>query len=123
MAPELIPVEGVVIYKGKPLEYGSVMFQPVGVENGKVARSQISEDGTFTLSTDVGEGALAGKYWVGVTAFEAQRTQAQGNQHQELALGRSAVPSRFNRAGSSGIEIDIHADMELPITIDLDEYK
>lgn len=121
--PELVPVDGVVTFKGKPLEYGAVMFQPVGIENGMVARSQISSDGTFTLATEAGRGALAGKYWVGVTAFEAQRSQAQGTPQQELALGRSAVPTHFNRAGSSGIEIEIAPNMELPLTIDLDQYK
>jgi hypothetical protein len=120
----MVPVTGVVVYKGKPLEYGSIMFQPVGVEGAQTARSTIGPDGPFALQTEKkGDGVTVGKCQVRITAFEAQRTKAQGNQHEELALGKSAVPRRFQNFGTSGIVIDVSPDMELPITIDLDEIR
>lgn len=122
--PELVPVTGSVVFKGKLLEYGSVMFQPVGVENALTARSKIAADGTFSMSTTKpGDGVMAGKCQVRITAFDAQRTNAKGNQQQELALGKSAVPRRFQNFGESGIVIEVSPDMELPLTIDLDEFE
>lgn len=121
--PVLVPVTGSVVYEGKPLEYGSVMFQPVGVEGAQTARSSIESDGTFALTTGDQAGVSVGKCQVRITAFEAQRTNATGNKQQELALGRSAIPRRFQNFGSSRIEIEVTPNMALPITIDLDEYK
>lgn len=121
--PTLVPVTGTVIYKDKPLEYGSIMFQPIGVEGAETARSKIGADGSFALRTTHGDGVATGKCQVRITAFEAQRATAQGNQHEELALGRSAVPRRFQNFGTSGIEIEVTADMQLPITVNLDEVE
>lgn len=122
--PERVPVTGSVMYKGKPLEYGSVMFQPVGAEGGAPARSSIAADGTFALSTEKeGDGVLLGKSRVRVTAFARQRDGDAAVQAGEPVLGRSAIPTRFGSFGASGIEIDVTRDMELPITIDLDEFK
>ena len=118
----MVPVTGVVTYKGEPLEFGSVMFQPVGTENAKPARSKIAPDGSFALKTEKdGDGVMVGTSKVRITAFAAQQATAQGNPQQELALGRSAIPQRFNNFGSSGIEIEVTPEMELPLTINLDE--
>jgi len=120
---EMAPVSGSVTYQGKVLEYGSVMFQPVGVEGAQPARSKIAADGTFVLGTEKpGDGVMVGKCKVRVTAFEAQRTNASGGQHEEMSLGKSAVPKRFQNFATSGIEIEVTQQMELPLTIDLDEY-
>lgn len=122
--PEMVPVNGIVTYKGKPLEYGSVMFQPMGVEGAQTARSSIDTAGNFSLTTETqDDGVVVGKSQVRITAFEAQRTNAQGNQHQEMALGKSAVPRRFQNFATSGIVIEISPEMELPLTIDLDQYE
>ena len=118
--PEMVPVVGKIVYEDQPLEYGSVMFQPVGVEGAQTARSQISPDGRFALwTTKPGDGVMVGQSRVRVTAFEAQRTNATGAQHEEMALGKSAIPRRFQNFGTSGIVIDVSPDMSLPITIDL----
>ncbi len=122
--PVMVPVTGSVVYKGKTLEYGSVMFQPVGVEGALPARGKIASDGTFELyTTKPGDGVMVGKSQVRVTAFAAQREEAAGNQHQEMALGKSAIPRRFQNFGTSGIVIDVAPGMDLPITIDLDAVK
>ena len=122
--PELVPVTGTILLKGQPLEFGSIMVQPIGTEGAKTARSKIAADGSFALSTDEpGDGVGLGKARVRITAFEAQKTELSGGQHQELALGRSAVPRKFNSFGTSGIVIDVQSDMELPLTIELDDYQ
>lgn len=122
--PVMVPVTGSIVYKGKTLEYGSVMFQPVGVDGAMPARGKIESDGTFRLhTTKPGDGVVVGKSQVRVTAFAAQREEAAGNQHQEMALGKSAVPRRFQNFSTSGIVVDVTPDMPLPITIDLDAVE
>ena len=46
---DMVPVHGQVFFRGDPLEYGSVMFQPT--QDGELARAQIQADGTFVLTT------------------------------------------------------------------------
>lgn len=122
--PEMVPVVGKIIYQGEPLAYGSVMFQPVGVEGAQTARSKIASDGSFALwTTNEGDGVVVGTSRVRVTAFEAQRANATGGKHEELALGKSAIPRRFQNFGTSGITIDVSPDMPLPLTIDLSSIK
>lgn len=122
--PDLVPVSGQVIYNGKPLEYGSVMFQPIGVEGAQTARGSIDADGNFSLTTEKeGDGVAVAECQVRITAFEAQRKNAAGNQHEEMALGKSAVPKHVQNFSTSGIVIDVQPTMELPLVIDLDEQK
>jgi hypothetical protein len=61
------PVEGKVTFKdGKPLFGGSVEFQPVGEQKGKIsARGYISPEGTYRMSTfKQHDGAIEGKHRV-----------------------------------------------------------
>jgi hypothetical protein len=55
-------VSGKVIYNGKPVSPGSVMFTPIGGSSGdssRIATGQLGEDGSFTLTTfDAGDGAV-----------------------------------------------------------------
>lgn len=115
---ELIPVEGRVLYQGKPLEYGSVMFQPNG--NGPLARGTIGADGTFVLGTKTSDdGVRPGVCRVRVTAFAAQRSTAEANAQRELSLGRSAIPAKYQSFGTSGLTVEINPETPQPIVIDL----
>jgi hypothetical protein len=116
---ELIPVHGKVLFRGQPLKYGGVMFQPHG--NGLLARGTIQSDGTFVLGTEsADDGVRPGKCRVRITAFAAQKPGAQTNSQQELALGNSAIPAKYHSFGTSGVVVVVKPDMELPLVIELD---
>lgn len=120
---DMVPVTGTVSFQGKALEYGSVMFQPVGIDGAMPARSKIAADGSFSLWTEkAGDGVRVGKCKVRVTAFEAQRTKATGGEHEEMALGKSAIPARFQNFATSGIVVEVSPEMLLPFEINLDDY-
>src|SRR6476620_3166559 len=69
--PKMVPVTGKVIYNGKPLEFGVVMFQP---PSGQPAQGKIQPDGTFTLSTyRLNDGAVVGKHKIRVACYESMR--------------------------------------------------
>ena len=115
---DLTPVQGKVLFKDQPLKYGGVMFQPEG--NGPLARGTIQPDGTFVLGTEsTDDGVRPGKCRVRITAFAAQKPGAQTSSQQELALGDSAIPTKYQSYGTSGVVVDIQPDMELPLIIEL----
>lgn len=118
--PEMVPVEGKVIYQGSPLEFGGVMFQPVG--GGDLARGQIEPDGTFVLTTKtVGDGVKRGPCRVRVTAFEAQQHGGDRSKFEgETPLGNSVIPSKYQSFGASGIEIEVTQDLPQPVIIELE---
>ncbi len=118
--PEIVPFTGKVLYKGEPLEFGSVMFQPTA--GGKPSSGRIESDGTFAMKTrGVGDGAAVGLNRIRVTCFPAQKPGAGGNQSQEIALGNSLIPTRYNSFGSSGLSIEVKAAGNDPYTIELDD--
>jgi len=117
--PEMVPLHGQVHYQGNPLEYGGVMFQPVG--GGTLARGQIQPDGSFVLTTKTkGDGVKRGLCRVRVTAFESQRSGGSANVEGDMPLGESAIPSKYQSFGASGIEIEVTPDMQQPVIIELE---
>lgn len=105
------PVEGRVFYQDKPLEFGSVMFQP---DVGPPATGIIGPGGTFRLSTYAeGDGAVIGKHKVRITCFEGQRPGAPApSPHEEPSLGKSLIPRRYTVFSTSGLEREVKADNE-----------
>jgi|tagenome__1003787_1003787.scaffolds.fasta_scaffold19239692_2 hypothetical protein len=105
--PKMVPVTGKVIYNGRPLEFGVVMFQP---PSGQPAQGTIQPDGTFTLSTyRSNDGAVSGKHKVRVACYESMRPGfAKGP--GEMALGKPLVPEKYTLIDSSGLSADVDAD-------------
>ena len=112
----LVPISGQVLFKGKPLEFGSVMLQPVV---GPPSSGVIQPDGSFELETHgVGVGASPGPNRVRVTCFESQRPGASSGSGVELALGRSLIPERYTNF-TSGLVVEIKPDHDEPLVIKL----
>jgi hypothetical protein len=58
-----------VIYQGKPLAEGTVLYAPISAE-GRQARAELKPDGTFKLTTlAADDGALPGEYRVVILAY------------------------------------------------------
>ncbi len=111
------PAEGKVTLDGKPLEFGAVMFQP---EAGPPARGTIGPDGSFTLGTySASDGAIIGKHTVRITCFETQRPGYQPDPSEgEPGVGKSLIPSKYQRPTMSGLEAVVEDDNE-PFVFDL----
>lgn len=68
--PRLIPVSGIVLIDGQPLQYGTVQVVPDG---HRAAFGKIGSDGRFTLTTnEAGDGVVAGTHKVAVIASVAK---------------------------------------------------
>ena len=116
--PEIVPVAGRVFYKGAPLKFGSVMFQP---DSGQPARGQIQEDGTFALSTYApNDGAKVGRHRVRITCYTSQHPDAQANRAGgALSLGKLLIPARYTKYATSGFEINVRGDGNDPVEFHL----
>src|SRR6516165_6653259 len=71
-APPMAPVRGKVLFKGKPLTAGTIVFAPDAVKgtSGPLARGTIHPDGTYALQSGETYGAVVGWHRVTVSAVE-----------------------------------------------------
>lgn len=111
------PFSGTVTYKGQPLEFGSVTFQPKA--GGSLARAQIQPDGTFELMTDGRRGAPIGENSVRVTCFANQKPGATADTAGEGSLGKSLIPERYSRFTTSGLTVEVKSGENPPYEIQL----
>jgi hypothetical protein len=103
-SPKMLPVTGKVIYNGKPLEFGAVMFQP---PSGQPAQGKIQSDGTFSLSTyRLNDGAVLAKHKVRIACYESMRPGAVKGPG-EAALGKPLVPEKYTLVDQSGLTADV----------------
>lgn len=104
----VFPVQGLVLYQGKPAVGAQVVFHPVGKGNPAAIRPSGQVDGTgkFTLTSYAsGDGAPQGDYEVTVEYWVAKNERPAVNQ----------LPSRYRLGRSSGLRASIAAgENQLP---------
>ncbi len=105
------PVEGKVMYQGKPLEFGAVIFQPAA---GPGASGTIQSDGSFCLSTYGNEdGAVLGTHKVAFSCFDSQRPDAPPpDPNAEPGLGKPLIPQKYLSAETSGLTAEVKSRNE-----------
>lgn len=112
---ELVPVTGKAVYEGKPLRFGSVMFQP---EWGQPATAEIQPDGSFRLVTrGEGDGAAVGLNRVRIACFEAQDPTSSVSASD--TLGRLLIPARYLSFQSSGFSVEVLPKANEPVLLEL----
>lgn len=115
------PAKGKVTYKGKPLEFGTVLFIP---EKGPPATGQIQPDGTFVLETGTQsggtrKGAVVGKHKVEIRCLESQRPGYKVPEGQEMPAGKPLIPTKYMQADTSGLTAEVTAKGPNEFTFDL----
>ena len=109
--PEVVPVTGKVLLDGQPLTVGRVLTTPSA---GRGSNGLIGSDGTFELSTfGQRDGALIGRHKVAVVAYEGKTGGP------EAGLGKLLVPERYTNAETSGLTIDVDANEENTVVLEL----
>jgi hypothetical protein len=94
--PKLAPVRGTITYKGKPVPYGTIMFQP---DEGQAAIGDIN-DGTYILKTNKLGGAPLGKYRVTVISLQDQSGRLPESRNP---LPPPIVPLEYSFPDRSGL--------------------
>ena len=114
----MMPVTGTVHYNGRPLEFGSVTFQP---RSGQPARGVIQKDGSFSLSTyRPGDGAVVGEHQVRITGYESQRDPAASGPG-ERSLGKLLIPMKYTLFDQSGLAAEVREDRTEPFVFELSD--
>jgi len=114
----LAPVTGKVLYKGKEVPGGQLVFSPVGSGNaanaGRPALAGVQADGSFTLETNGVEGAPIGRHQVTFTPPPLKLTKEQQESHEAPPPAPSPyaglVPKEAEvevKAGTNIIEIEL----------------
>jgi hypothetical protein len=107
-----VPAAGIVKFKGKPLEKGTIQFVPA---TGRSAHGNV-EDGKFTLTTyNEGDGAIPGKHQVGIVATKEVAAKKKGAEPESVLI----LPKNFASPGTSNIEVDIPATGKKDIEINI----
>jgi hypothetical protein len=114
----LAPVRGRIIYRGKPLQFGTVMFQS---KSGQPSFGEIQADGTFHLTTrGEGDGAVVGLNQVSVTCTERQEpAKKPADGHGERPMGKSLIPAKYASIDASGITVEVRAGENPPVELKL----
>ncbi|MEN6407494.1 MAG: hypothetical protein ABFC77_13615 [Thermoguttaceae bacterium] len=109
----LAPATGKVLFNGKPLQFGMVVFVS---DVGRPANGIIQSDGTFRLSTyGKDDGAVIGHHRVAVTCME----QPKGSDpNGEPSPGPSLIPLKYNDYKTSGLEATVK-DKNEPFVFEL----
>jgi len=102
--PKVAPAQGVVTYKGSPVEGATVVFSPT---SGSIAAYALTDSsGRFSMSAfSPDPGAVPGKYKVSITKKEqpSQSAQPAGGHDEptpEIAA-KSLIPERYANADGS----------------------
>jgi len=111
--PDPVPVEGVVMLDGKPLENAWVNFVPVGA-NMLTASATTDESGSFVLETGSGPaakpGAIPGKYKVCISSLvtpDGSRVVFDPSKPPAMQLALESLPSRYSVASDTLLEATI----------------
>jgi hypothetical protein len=96
------PVEGKVLFDGRPAAGATVQFHPTGANDKEpiVPQAQVGTDGTFRLTTfEFEDGAPAGHY--AITVFWGLPSKGGDG------IERILVPARYLNPDTSGLTADV----------------
>ena len=115
--PTLVPASGTVLFEGKPLTSGKVIFQP---KAGRSSIADLQSDGTFSMSTfSEFDGATIGQQMVLVSSTGAVQVDDFGEEY----AGKSLIPEFYNNFRTSGIVVEIPPEGTDSIVIELEKKK
>lgn len=98
--PAMVPVDGELTWKKKPLEFGTIWFIPKD-KMCKAAQGEIQADGTFTLQIPfVGEGAQVGEYNIWIAHYKSQSPENVG---KEIMDDKYLLPAKYLTPEESGL--------------------
>ncbi len=102
----LNPVQGKVIYQGKPLAGALVSFHPDAAMRDP-AIGLTKDDGTFSLTTGEINGADAGKYTVTIMCQVPSKDQPEGMSFGGMAETEDLLKGAYANKSTSQITIEI----------------
>ena len=118
--PKTIKVRGTITMAGRPLEGGTISFQPkqgAGGGSRRPAIGQIEPDGTYELNTyKKGDGIPPGQYEVSITSLIGAPPLTVWEENPPPR--KSRIPLKYNLGSTSGLEATIPEDARGTLTLD-----
>jgi hypothetical protein len=105
----LAPVRGKITYRGMWLQNGTIVFTPDASRGttGPLSLAVIQPDGSYTLRSDQGFGAVPGWHRVTVAAVYTPSTPVG---REPFAVPLSLVPDRYRDPELSRLVCEVKAD-------------
>jgi hypothetical protein len=100
---KVVPIAGVVKYKGSPVADADIVFYP---EKGPVGSAKSDAKGAFQIKTNGQSGGLAGKSKVTVSAPQNSAIPPSDGRAMEFA-NKSTVPSKYSSESTTDLSVDI----------------
>jgi len=109
---QLAPVKGKVLYRGRPLQGGTIVFIPDASRgtHGNLAVGDIQPDGTFLLKTNDVLGAVPGHHKVTISWLQPQTSGI---------VPQSQLPVKYRDPQQSGVACEVLANKTNTIDLDL----
>jgi len=107
--PKMVPIRGLVTYKGAPLinvTQGIVRYSPkASTTSAREATGRIQPDGSFVLTTfQKADGVVAGDYNVTVSAYSGEVLSREQTESGASSSGpRLMIPKKYLKPDSSGL--------------------
>jgi hypothetical protein len=107
---DTIPVRGEVVYNGKPLTEGTVVYLPASTSEGRQATGPIQSDGTFSLTTQsADDGVMKGEYQIVVYAYKPHPGEPKTREEHEAMIKKGGIergyiiPEKYTDPTKSGL--------------------
>lgn len=114
-------ISGQVTVDGQPLTTGSVLLEKT--DHSVATLVPINTDGSFTAKTLDGSGLPIGEYRIAIAPLrigEADQSQLSAfNKSPDTAAVKSAIPERYQKIGTSGLNLVVVEGKNPPLTLDL----
>ena len=126
--PKTIPVQGVVKYKGTPVEGAMVSLVPQDPK-GKGAVGTTDKSGKFQLTTfTAGDGALPGSYLVKISKTTTKSQLSEAQEQEYMAKGKplppmiekDELPAKYKQEKTSGLTAEVKEGVK-PLEFDLSD--
>jgi hypothetical protein len=99
----LATVTGVVTYRGKPLDHGTVVFTPQAGTAGPQAVGEVDSSGRFRMRTAGRDGAAVGKHIVTVHC----RRVVTPEEARRLVIGELLIPPKYANEVDSPLRFEV----------------
>jgi hypothetical protein len=100
---QLAPVHGTVTYRGKPLDHGEVVFNPLQGTPGPQSVGRIDGGGAFETRMAQRKGAPVGKH---VVTVHCRRTPTE-QERRGLVVTPSIIPDRYGSDQQSPLRFEV----------------
>lgn len=118
------PVDGIVTYEGKPVQYAKVMFFPQGVPGGNIGFCFTDADGKFSevLTAGTRKGAIVGSHFVTVTEdWPPDQEIPVDETGMEKIPPRGPWAQKYRDSTDPALKVEVVADQDNHFEFELSE--